>query len=61
MSGPILLGKKNTLLDWSKYNERCLEKLGYIPDRTKRLSGEELIKIGFIEAGKARIAFRKLN
>lgn len=49
---PILMGKKNALLDWSQFNARARAALGYVPTRGKPLNARELKAMGFTEAAK---------
>ena len=47
---PLLMGKKNTPLDWTAYEDRCKKQLGYVPDLNKRLTFNELAMLGFSKA-----------
>lgn len=49
----ILMGRKGTRLDWSRFDERATKTLGYVPPRNKRLTPDELEKLGFKEAADA--------
>jgi hypothetical protein len=59
VSFPIPMGKRNTRMDWSKFDARCMETIGRIPDRTESLSRPDLWALGFYHAADGIIDGRR--
>lgn len=54
---PITLGAVNSpSIDWSKFDELCQSRLGFIPKPGQRLYPAQWEKLGYVEAGKARLS-----
>lgn len=49
----ILMGRKGTRLDWSRFDALAKERIGYVPERNKRLWPRELEALGFATAAAA--------